>query len=126
MGEAWPNVFWNFSIPSWAARVRVRAILGGVRVEERSPNNFGQLFVRFGTVPNGFSTQMGRWDNSMAGGITRQTFMVADDRTVPKSFRGTDSRAYIRATRTNSNSNTPRLDTFSSISLDLEFYETAV
>ena len=126
MGEAWPNVFWNFSIPSWAARVRVRAILGGVRVEEKSPNNFGQLFVRFGTVPNGFSTQMGRWDNSMAGGITRQTFMVADDRTVPTSFRGTDSRAYIRATRTNSNSNTPRLDTFSSISLDLEFYETAV
>ena len=126
MGEAWPNVFWNFSVPSWAARVRVRAILGGVRVEEKSPNNFGQLFVRFGTVPNGFSTQMGRWDNSMAGGITRQTFMVADDRTVPTSFRGTDSRAYIRATRTNSNSNTPRLDTFSSISLDLEFYETAV
>ena len=127
MGEAWPNVFWNFSIPSWAARVRVRAILGGVRVEEKSPNNFGQLFVRFGTVPNGFSTQAGRWDiSTAAGGVTRQTFMVADDRTVPTSFRGTDSRAYIRATRTNSNSNTPRLDTFSSISLDLEFYETAV
>lgn len=126
MGEAWPNVFWNFEIPDWAERVRVRAILGGVRVEEKSPNNFGQLFVRFGTVPNGFSTQYGRWDNSMAGGITRQTFMVADDRTIPKAFKGTDSRAYIRATRTNNNLNTPRLDTFSSISLDLEFYETAV
>ena len=126
MGEQWPNVHWEFAIPSWAARVRVRAILGGVRVEEKSPNNFGQLFVRFGSVANGFSTQMGRWDNSMAGGITRQTFMVADDRTVPTSFRGTDSRAYIRATRTKDNSNTPRLDTFSSISLDLEFYETAV
>ena len=126
MGEAWPNVFWNFAIPDWAARVRVRAILGGVRVEEASPNNFGQLFVRFGTVENGFSTQYGRWDSSMAGGVTRQTFMVADDRAVPASFRGTDSRAYIRATRKNSNSNTPRLDTFSSISLDLEFYETAV
>src|SRR5699024_4166434 len=88
MGEAWPHVFWSFPILDWAARVRVRAILGGVRVEERSPNNFGQLFVRFGTVENGFSTQYGRWDNSMAGGITRQTFMVADDRTVPTSFRG--------------------------------------
>ena len=126
MGEAWPNVFWDFAIPDWATRVRVRALLGGVRVEERSPNNFGQLFVRFGTVANGFSTQMGRWDNSTAGGITRQTFMVADDRSVPSGFRGTDSRAYIRATRTNANSNVPRLDTFSSISLDLEFYETAV
>lgn len=126
MGEAWPNVFWNFKIPDWAARVRVRALLGGVRVEAISPNNFGQLFVRFGTVASGFSTQWGRWDSSMAGGITRQTFMVADDRAVPASFRGTASRAYIRATRTNNNLNTPRLDTFSSISLDLEFYETAV
>ncbi|MGO2819422.1 MAG: hypothetical protein ACTIA5_01385 [Brachybacterium tyrofermentans] len=126
MGEAWPNVFWNFQIPDWATRVRVRAILGGVRVEAIPPNNYGQLFVRFGTVANGFSTQFGRWDSSMAGGITRQTFMVADDRVVPASFRGTASRAYIRATRTNNNSNTPRLDTFSSISLDVEFYETAV
>ena len=126
MGEAWPNVFWNFTIPDWATRVRVRALLGGVRVEEKSPNNYGNLFVRFGTVPTGFSTQYGRWDNSMAGGITRQTFMVADDRTVPSSFRGIDTRAYIRATRKNNNSNVPLLDTFSSISLDLEFYETAV
>ena len=126
MGEAWPNVFWEFSIPSWASRVRVRAILGGVRVEEKSPNNYGNLFVRFGTVPTGFSTQYGRWDNSMAGGITRQTFMVADDRSVPSSFRGIDTRAYIRATRKNNNNNVPLLDTFSSISLDLEFYETAV
>ena len=125
-GEAWPNVFWYFSIPDWAQRVRVRAILGGVRVEQVSPNNFGQLYVRFGTVPTGFSTQYGRWDNSMAGGITRQTFMVADDRAIPSAFRGVDTRAYIRASRMNSNSNTPRLDTFSSISLDLEFYETAV
>ena len=126
MGEAWPNVFWEFSIPTWATRVRVRALLGGVRVEEKSPNNHGNLFVRFGTVPTGFSTQYGRWDNSMAGGITRQTFMVADDRTVPSSFRGIDTRAYIRATRKNDNNNVPLLDTFSSISLDLEFYETAV
>ena len=126
MGEAWPNVFWNFTIPDWATRVRVRALLGGVRVEEKSPNNYGNLFVRFGTVPTGFSTQYGRWDNSMAGGITRQTFMVADDRSVPSSFRGIDSRAYIRATRKNDNNNVPLLDTFSSISLDLEFYETAV
>ena len=126
MGEAWPNVYWEFSIPTWATRVRVRALLGGVRVEEKSPNNYGNLFVRFGTVPAGFSTQYGRWDNSMAGGITRQTFMVADDRSVPSSFRGIDSRAYIRATRKNDNNNVPLLDTFSSISLDLEFYETAV
>lgn len=126
MGEAWPNIFWPFKIPDWANRVRVRALLGGVRVEAVSPNNFGQLFVRFGTVPTGFSTHYGRWDSSMAGGITRQTFMVADDRTVPASFRGAESRAYIRASRTNNNLNTPRLDGFSSISLDLEFYETAV
>src|SRR5699024_2266309 len=36
-GEAWPNHYWYFNIPSWAQRVRVRAILGGVRVEEKAP-----------------------------------------------------------------------------------------
>lgn len=126
MGEAWPNVFWDFSIPEWASRVRLRAILGGVRVEGASPNNYGQIFVRVGTVANGFSSQHGRWDIATAGSVARETYMVADDRTVPSSFRGTDSRAYIRASRINANSNTPRLDSLSSVSLDVEFYETAV
>src|SRR5699024_12553668 len=53
MGEAWPNVFWSFPIPDWAARVRVRAILGGVRREERSPHNYGPLAVRCGTARTG-------------------------------------------------------------------------
>src|SRR5699024_10632330 len=39
MGEPWPNVWWEFHIPDWATRVRVRALLGGVRVEGRDPNN---------------------------------------------------------------------------------------
>ena len=127
MGEAWPNVFWYFDIPDWATRVRVRALMGGVRVEEKSPNNFGQLFVRFGSVADGFSTQMGRWDiSTAAGGVTRQTFMVADDRTVPAAFRGVQTRAYIRAHRTHANLNTPTLDTFSSVSLDVELYEDVI
>lgn len=126
-GEAWPNHYWYFNIPSWAQRVRVRAILGGVRVEEKAPNNYGHLYVRFGTIPNGFNTQTTRWDISTAnGGVTRQTFMCADDRSVPSAWRGVDTRAYIRGSRVNNNANTPELDAFSSISLDLEFYETAV
>ena len=126
-GEAWPNHYWYFNIPSWAQRVRVRAILGGVRVEEKAPNNYGQFYVRFGTIPNGFNTQTTRWDISTAnGGVARQTFMCADDRSVPSAWRGVDTRAYIRGSRVNNNANTPELDAFSSISLDLEFYETAV
>ena len=126
-GEAWPNHYWYFNIPSWAQRVRVRAILGGVRVEEKAPNNYGHLYVRFGTIPNGFNTQTTRWDISTAnGGVTRQTFMCAADRSVPSAWRGVDTRAYIRGSRVNNNANTPELDAFSSISLDLEFYETAV
>src|SRR5690625_7647501 len=65
-GEAWPNHYWYFNIPSWAQRVRVRAILGGVRVEEKAPNNYGHLYVRFGTIPIWLSTIIKRWIISTA------------------------------------------------------------
>lgn len=125
-GEAWPNVFWYFTIPKWAVGVRVRAFVGGVLVNSKPPNNYGKIYVRFGSMEQGFSSQHGRWDNSMSGGITRETYMVADDRYIPKAFRGVDTRAHIRASRQHDNNSVPVLDTYSSVSLDLEFYETAV
>ena len=125
-GEAWPNVFWQVNIPIWAQRVRIRGIWAQVRVEQKTPNNYGKLWVRIGTMADGFSSQQVNWDIATTGGITRQTWVVADDRTVPKSFRGTSRQVYLRGSTTNENSNVPRLDSVSAISLDLEFYETAV
>ena len=125
-GEAWPNVFWQVNIPLWAQRVRIRGIWAQVRVEQKTPNNYGKLWVRIGTMADGFSSQQVNWDIATTGGIARQTWVVADDRTVPVSFRGTSRQVYLRGSTTNENSNVPRLDSVSAISLDLEFYETAV
>src|SRR5699024_9310255 len=125
-GEAWPNVFWQVNIPLWAQRVRIRGIWAQVRVEQKTPNNYGKLWVRIGTMADGFSSQQVNWDIATTGGIARQTWVVADDRTVPKSFRGTSRQVYLRGSTINENSNVPRLDSVSAISLDLEFYETAV
>lgn len=125
-GEAWPNIFWQVDIPSWAQRVRIRGIWAQVRVEQKSPNNYGKLWVRIGTMADGFSSQQVNWDIPTTGGIARQTWVVADDRTVPASFRGTSRQVYLRGSTINDNTNVPQLDSVSAISLDLEFYETAV
>ena len=125
-GEAWPNVFWQVNIPLWAQRVRIRGIWAQVRVEQKTPNNYGKLWVRIGTMADGFSSQQVNWDIATTGGIARQTWVVADDRTVPAPFRGTSRQVYLRGSTIKENSNVPRLDSVSAISLDLEFYETAV
>lgn len=125
-GEAWPNYFWHVDIPEWAQRVRIRAFWAQVRVEQKTPNNYGHLWVRIGTVANGFSSQHVNWDIATTGGITRQAWMVADDRSVPSAFRGTRQQVYLRGYLNNDNGNVPKLDMQSAISVDLEFYETAV
>jgi len=125
-GEAWPNHFWHVDIPEWAQRVRIRAFWAQVRVEQKSPNNYGHLWVRIGTSANGFSSQHVNWDIATTGGITRQAWMVADDRSVPAEFRGTRQQVYLRGYLNNDNGNVPKLDMQSAISVDLEFYETRV
>ena len=125
-GEAWPNIFWQAYIPEWAQRVRIRGFWGQVRVPGTGANNLGKLWVRIGTMPNGFSSQSVNWDNPVTGGVTRQTYMVAADRSVPAEFRGSTRQVYLRGSTDLDNSNVPRLDSVSAISLDLEFYETAV
>src|SRR5699024_7529883 len=76
-GEAWPNHFWHVDIPSWAQRVRIRGFWAQVKVDQKTPNNYGHLWVRVGTLADGFSSQHVNWDISTEGGITRQTWMVA-------------------------------------------------
>lgn len=125
-GEAWPNIFWQAYIPDWAQRVRIRGFWGQVRIPGTGANNLGKLWVRIGTQPNGFSSQAVNWDNPVTGGVTRQTFMVAADRSVPAEFRGSTRQVYLRGSTDINNTNVPRLDSVSAISLDLEFYETAV
>ena len=125
-GEAWPNIFWQAYIPEWAQRVRIRGFWGQVRVPGTGANNLGKLWVRIGTQPNGFSSQQVNWDNPVTGGVTRQTYMVAADRSVPAEFRGSTRQVYLRGSTDRNNTNVPRLDSVSAISLDLEFYETAV
>src|SRR5699024_1773518 len=125
-GEAWPNIFWRAYIPEWAQRVRIRGFWGQVRVPGTGANNLGKLWVRIGTMPNGVSSQSVNWDNPVTGGVTRQTYMVAADRSVPAEFRGSTRQVYLRGSTDLNNTNVPRLDSVSAISLDLEFYETAV
>lgn len=125
-GEAWPNIFWQAYIPEWAQRVRIRGFWGQVRMPGRAENNLGKLWVRIGTMPNGFSSQAVNWDALTTGGVSRETFMVAADRDVPVEFRGSTRQVYLRGSTDRDNTNVPRLDSVSAISLDLEFYETAV
>lgn len=126
-GEMWPNHAWQVEIPEWAQRVRVQAFWGQVRVPGIGGNNTGHLWVRFGTMPNGFSSQTTRWDvDATVTGVTRETYMCAADRDIPEAFKGSVRNIYLRGSVSNNNKNTPRIDAASAISLDVEFYEVPV
>lgn len=126
-GEQWPNHTWQVEIPEWAQRVRVQAFWGQVRVPGIGGNNTGHLWVRFGTMTNGFGSQVTRWDvDGSVTGVTREVYMVADDRSVPAEFRGTTRSLYLRGSVDKNNKNVPRIDAASAISVDVEFYEVPV
>lgn len=126
-GEAFPNIFWTVDIPEWAQRVKIIGTWAQLKVPGSGGNNYGKLWVRIGTMPNGFSSQQVNWDiDSTKTGVTRETMICAADRSVPAEFRGTTRQAYLRGSVINNNKNTLAIDSASAISLDLEFYEIPV
>ena len=129
----WPNVTtWRVDIPEWAQRVRMVAQWGGVLLQASGGNAWGRIWVRIGSVdtPTGITTQETYWDlpSNMAGNV-RQAWMAGDDRPVPAALRGATNtviglQGIVKGA--DSTASKPILDAVSVVSLDLEFYETAV
>ncbi len=131
-GQAWPNVTsWRVDVPEWAQRVRVLASWGGVLLGGGEGNSYGRIWAKIGASSDehGVETQITAWDISAdQQGDSREFWISGDDRSVPSGLRGRNVPVYLRGRVGGSVSGTSRpvLDSVSTVSMDIEFYETAV
>lgn len=131
-GQYWPRVTtWRVDVPDWAQRVRIVGNLGGVKIRGGGGNSYGYVWVRIGGMsdPDGFNSQATAWDipSTNAGNI-REAWVFGDDHSIPVGMRGRDVTLAMRGRVNGRDSGAPRplADSLSVLSLDLEFYETAV
>ena len=131
-GQYWPRVTtWRVDVPEWAQRVRVVGNIGGVLLRASGGNAWGRIWVRIGGMsdPDGFNSQETSWDlPANAVGNVREAWMFGDDHSIPVGMRGRDVTLAMRGRiiGRDNNASRPLADSLSVLSLDLEFYETAV
>lgn len=130
-GQYWPGVTrWRLDVPEWAQRVRILAHWGGVFLQAGGDNTWGRLWVRIGsTATNGISTQETSWDiPATLSSNTREAWMAGSDQAVPAGIRGTNLPVGLRGRLVGGATDAykPELNAVSVVSLDVEFYETAV
>lgn len=136
IGDWWPNpdtiTGWRIDVPEWAQRVRIIGQAGGVLIRRGSANAWGRVWARIGSQYDGtgIDTQETSWD--LASGTTgnhRESWITGADRAVPAGLRGATNQMLSMRGRVISSDNDdslPVLDSLSVVSLDVEFYETAV
>ena len=136
IGDWWPNpdtiTGWRIDVPEWAQRVRIIGQAGGVLIRRGSANAWGRVWARIGSQYDGtgIDTQETSWD--LASGTTgnhRESWITGADRAVPVGLRGATNQMLSLRGRVISSDNDdslPVLDSLSVVSLDVEFYETAV
>ena len=132
-GQWWPGVT-NFKVdvPVWAQRCRVMGHWGGVFLQGTGKNAHGRIWARVGSVedPNGFNLQEVSWDlPSNLQTNVREAWMTGADRAVPAAMRGQVNVPVGlrgRVISADTAASKPELNSLSVVSLDIEFYETAV
>ena len=131
-GMYWPEgITWRVDVPDWAQRVRVVGQLGGIMMRAAGGNAYGRIWIRLGGLndPDGVDSQETSWDlpSNMVGNV-RESWTFGDDRAVPAGMRGRDvviaPRARVIAA--DNKASRPLADSLSVLSIDVEFYETAV
>lgn len=124
-GEYFPNLArWDLRIPEWATEMHIVAQMVGARAT--ADQVYGRLWVGIGdigqTSPNALTTQEIRFDTPFGSGVTRQTFIAADNVSIPSSIRGQVRRFGIRARKDGGDGNVT-VDWGSAVTLDIEFRE---
>lgn len=136
IGDWWPNpdtvTGWRIDVPEWAQRVRIIGQAGGVLIRRGSANAWGRVWARIGSIydERGVNTQETSWDlDSGSAGNVRESWITGADRSVPANIRG-EQGMYVglrgRVISSDNDNSLPVLDSLSVVSIDVEFYETAV
>jgi len=129
----WPGgTGFRVDVPTWAQRVRVLGQWGGVMLERDGGNAWGRIHARIGNDgdPGAVNTQETSWDLAGNGlSNSREAWMTGDDLSVPVALRGRKGVVVGLRGRVidyESGASRPLLNELSVVSLDIEFYETAV
>lgn len=139
-GAAWPRIEdikntdqWYLRVPEWAERVRVMATWNGVFIENTPQQNvWGRIWAHLGAYddPSRVETPKSGFDTSQYNNNVRETWGASGDMGIPSGLRGRTIPVYLRGQIQGgsgaSGNSRPVLMFASSVSLDIEFYETAV
>ena len=122
---------WFLEVPEWAERVRLVCTWGGVGIERSNDMDaWGHVWLTLGYPdddPN-IRTKNTSWNTADYESNVREFWSAADDIAIPPEMRGKTVPVYPRG-RVRGRGNTsslPRLNMVSSVSVDVEFYETTV
>lgn len=130
VGEIWPNIPGDLQvdIPEWANRARISLEWRQVKIP--GGNVTGAVWARLGVWNGDATTKSDTQEVSInttgvAAG-SRTNYGVSDDIYVPAALRGTTRSVLPYSRRTSGTAGTaPVVDSWSAVSLDIEFYEAA-
>lgn len=130
------NGQWFIEVPEWAERVRVVATWGGVWIAKSSNMDaWGRVWINIGW-PEASSnwedleirSKFTSWNTDQYETGIREVWSAADDLEIPEEMKGRTVPIYPRGRVMASGSSTslPALTEQSSVTVDVEFYETTV
>lgn len=128
-GVAWPYpTGWDVDVPAWATKMSARATLAGIRGDHHATiANYGKLWVVVGAgSPTGITGATTKYEvQEGPGGQDRHNLLAGfADVAVPAGLRGTSTNIKLYGQREGSAGGLNLIaDTYSTIFLDVEFFE---
>ncbi|MEU7435730.1 hypothetical protein AB0B07_33555 [Streptomyces sioyaensis] len=109
---------WNFVIPVWAARVKIKIEVGQIRYS--TGTIFGQLRATFGAS---LTVQQVILDDNQGTGVRRATVVLGDNLVIPSAYRGTTQLLRLQVAGISGNAGKFSVDSSTTIIADVEFFE---
>lgn len=128
-GQAWPDASgWQVRVPEWANGVHLLGLWSQVKANTGSTGSYGRLWASIGALSDSASvrSQVVGYDLAAQEGAARLTYSVSWRGGIPAGLRGRTVPVFLKGRRTSGPGRSIELDAISSVSLDLEFFETTV
>ena len=124
--ESWPDIGDGFDItvPEWATHANIAVTFAQVLVPAGS-TRVGHINARLRVNGIDVESRTTKFVSSAPASDTRQTYVAAGDVTIPAGMRGETGIIYTRGSIQSGSGGYLTLDSGSSVSIDIEFSESA-